>query len=53
MAKFLSWYEVPNAKTGEIEKYRDPLNPDAFPEDEEKKQREITDLSEQKTNKTE
>lgn len=33
MAKIECWYEVYNPETGEMEKFRDPLNPDRFPED--------------------
>lgn len=40
MAKHYSWYEIYNEKTGEVDKYRDPLNPDAFPE-EEKEQKKV------------
>lgn len=32
MAKIESWYEVYNPETGKMEKFRDPLNPDRFPE---------------------
>lgn len=36
MVKSYSWYEVFNPKTGKMEKFRDPLRPDAFPEEEQK-----------------
>lgn len=34
MGKHYSWIEVYNPETGKMDKYPDPLNPDAFPEDE-------------------
>ena len=51
MAKIESWYEVYNPETGKMEKFRDPLNPDRFPEDELQKQRgaESEENSEEKS----
>jgi hypothetical protein len=36
MGKHYSWIEVYNPETGKIDKYRHPLDPDSFPEDEDK-----------------
>lgn len=41
MAKIESWYEVYNPETGKMEKFRDPLNPDRFPEDENNEQKGV------------
>lgn len=34
MGKHYSWLEVYNPETGEMDKYPHPLDPDAFPKDE-------------------
>lgn len=43
MAKSYSWYEVYNPETGNFDKFRDPLNPDAFPEEENEHKKAETD----------
>lgn len=41
MAKIESWYEVYNPETGKWDKFRDPLNPDRFPEAENNQQKGV------------